>query len=212
VTRLAFVALALVLAGCGGDERGAGTATLWVTRDRGHTVLYEGKVPAGLTAMQALDRKLDIETRYGGRFVQAIQGLRGDAGEQRDWFWYVNGLEGDRSAGEYRLHAGDVEWWDYRSWKRQMRVPVVVGAWPKPVEGNVMVAALGTGTLAAARALARSIGATTRGHNRVLVTRRRVLFHGTQSHGRVSFVISARDAQRLAAHPELAKMRYEGLR
>ena len=40
----------------------------------------EGTVPAGLTAMQALDRKLDVDTRYGGRFVQAIEGSRATRG------------------------------------------------------------------------------------------------------------------------------------
>jgi Zn-dependent alcohol dehydrogenase len=45
--------LVLALAGCGG-EHGHGTATLWVTSDRGAHVLYAGKVPAGLTAIQAL--------------------------------------------------------------------------------------------------------------------------------------------------------------
>ena len=32
-----------------------------------------------------------------------------------------------------RLRAGDVEWWDFRSWKGgAMIVPVVVGAFPEP--------------------------------------------------------------------------------
>ena len=70
--RVALLLLALVAAG-GGGAREHGTATLWVTRDRGAHVLYAGTVPAGLTAMQALDRKRDITTRYGGRFVQSIE-------------------------------------------------------------------------------------------------------------------------------------------
>ena len=89
-------------------------------------------VPAGLTALQALDREVDVETRYGGRYVEAIDGLEGDLGAQRDWFYFVNGIEGDRSAADYRLRDGDVAWWDYRSWREQMREPVVVGAFPEP--------------------------------------------------------------------------------
>ena len=38
----------------------------------------------------------------------------------------MNGIEGDRSAAEVRLDPGDIEWWDYRSWARQMRQPVCV--------------------------------------------------------------------------------------
>src|SRR5262249_1585057 len=82
----AVLLLALFLAGCGAGEGGHGTATLWVTRDHGGQVLYTGTVPAGLTAMQALERKLKVSTRYGGRFVQSIDGVSGSASGQRDWF------------------------------------------------------------------------------------------------------------------------------
>jgi hypothetical protein len=119
------------LAGGGGDD--GGTATLWVTRDRGAEVMLVREVPAGLTAMQALDREADVETRYGGRFVQAINGVEGSPGGGRDWFYFVNGYEADRSAAEYRLRDGDVEWWDLRSWRAgDERVPLVIGAFPEP--------------------------------------------------------------------------------
>ena len=36
-------------------------------------------VPAGRAVLQALDREADIETRYGGRFVQAIDGVEGSS-------------------------------------------------------------------------------------------------------------------------------------
>lgn len=128
--RAVLVLFAAVLAGCGGE--GKGKATIWITRDRGERVLLERQVPAGLTAMQALDRVADIDTRYGGRYVQAINGVKGSLTARRDWFYFINGYEADRGAAEYRLHEGDVEWWDFRSWKRTMRVPVVVGAFPEP--------------------------------------------------------------------------------
>jgi hypothetical protein len=130
VNRLALVLAAVALAGCSGGE--SGKATLWITRDRGAHVLVAKQVPAGLTAMQALDRVADLDTRYGGRYVQAIDGLAGSLSSRRDWFYFVNGYEGDRSAAEYRLRPGDVEWWDFRSWRTQMREPVVVGAFPEP--------------------------------------------------------------------------------
>lgn len=121
---------AAVLAGCGAaDNR---NATIWITRDRGEHVLAVRKVPSGLTAMQALDRVADITTRYSGKYVQSIDGIGGSLAKQRDWFYFVNGYEGDRSAAEYRLHKGDVEWWDFRSWKDAQRQQVVVGAFPEP--------------------------------------------------------------------------------
>jgi hypothetical protein len=104
-----------------------------VTRDRGAHVLYVSNVPAGLTAMQALARVRTVHTRYAGRFVQSINGLGGSLAKQNDWFYFINGIEADRSAAEVKLHPGDVEWWDFRHWTgKTMSVPVVVGAFPEP--------------------------------------------------------------------------------
>ena len=128
---VALLLAAFALAGCGGAERN-GTATLWVTRDRGTVVMVDAKVAAGQTLIRALRSKTDVETRYGGRFVQAIDGVEGSLAKRHDWFWLVNGLAGDRSAAEYRLRAGDVAWWDYRDWSRDADLAVVVGAFPEP--------------------------------------------------------------------------------
>jgi hypothetical protein len=127
---LILVLAVAALAGCGGEN--GGTATLWITRDKGAHVVLERKVPAGLTAMQALDRIAAIKTRYSGRYVQSINGIEGSIAARSDWFYFINGYEADRSAAEYRLHDGDVEWWDFRSWRARMREPVVVGAFPEP--------------------------------------------------------------------------------
>jgi hypothetical protein len=130
VTRLVLVLAVAALTGCGGES--GGKATLWITRDRGAHVILERRVPAGLTAMQALDRMAQIKTRYAGRYVQSINGIDGSVAARSDWFYFINGYEGDRSAAEYRLREGDVEWWDFRSWRSRMREPVVVGAFPEP--------------------------------------------------------------------------------
>jgi len=137
VTVRRIAALLLVagsLAGCGGVGGGttAGTATLWITRDRGTVLLVDAKVAAGQTLMRALRTKAHVETRYGGRYVQSIDGISGSLSAQHDWFWFVNGLAGDRSAAEYVLHPGDVAWWDYRDWSHDPELAVVVGAFPEP--------------------------------------------------------------------------------
>jgi hypothetical protein len=133
---LAALAAVLVLAACGGGDGGGGisegTAALWVTRDQGSEVVLTATVPAGLTVLQALDREAEIETSYGGRFVQAIDGVEGSLAGQQDWFYFVNGIEPDVGAAEVELHAGDVAWWDFRSWAEVMEAPVVVGAFPEP--------------------------------------------------------------------------------
>ena len=168
--RRAFVALAVLvlLAGCGGpagDGAGEeGTATLWVTRDRGAELLVDTEVEAGQTLLRALAAEADVETRYGGRYVQSVNGIEGSLGEQHDWFWFLNGYEGDRSAASYRLRDGDVAWLDYRAWAREGEARVVVGAFPEPFlhgyEGRTRTAVVRfEGSRARATRLARQVGA-----------------------------------------------------
>jgi hypothetical protein len=131
---LSALAFVLLLAGCGGaagEEQG--TAQLWVTRDRGAQLLVDTRVEAGQTLMRALASQSDVKTRYGGRYVQSVNGIEGSLGQQRDWFWFVNGYEGDRSAASYKLRDGDVAWFDYRPWQREGEARLVVGAFPEPL-------------------------------------------------------------------------------
>ena len=127
----ALFVLAL-LAGCGGAGEEQGTAQLWVTRDRGAELLVEAEVDAGQTLMRALAAEAEVDTRFGGRYVQSVNGIEGSLGDQRDWFWFVNGYEGDRSAASYKLRDGDIAWLDYRGWEREGEARVVVGAFPEP--------------------------------------------------------------------------------
>lgn len=126
---------AVALAGCGGDAPtgDGGSARLLVTRDRGATLLLDVEVAAGQSLMRGLRGVADVEASYGGQFVDAIEGIESDASRQRDWFWFVNGILGDRSAASYRLHGGDVAWWDYREWEDDAEsLRVVVGVFPEP--------------------------------------------------------------------------------
>lgn len=222
--RLALPVVALLLAGCGG-QREHGTARLWITRDRGATVLYTGRVPAGVSALQALARARQVKTRYGGRFVQSIDGLEGSLAGERDWFYFVNGIEGDRSAAEYRLRPGDVEWWDYRSWRGALSVPIVIGAFPEPFlhgfDGHRLrtVVVFAHGSRRAAVAIARVVhgrlaSSTARGANAVVVfpkVRSAIAKRPGSPTAPVLLSLSPRDALRLARDPKLVRFRYQGV-
>lgn len=212
MNRLAVVLVALALAGCGGGGRGHGTATLWVTRDRGTHVVYSGKVPAGLNAIQTVERKLNVTTRYGGRYVQSIDGVAGSLGAQRDWFYFVDGVEGDRSAAEVRLHPGDVLWWDYRHWTPATEeIPAVAGAYPHPFLGHETRVA---GDPSIARAIARQVHGTV---GRLGGTRNAIVIDaklppGTVRiepfHGGYRLDLGTRIARRLADDPTALRYRF----
>jgi hypothetical protein len=134
----ALLAATLLLAGCGlgeGKELSGG-ADLRVTRDFGRVELGAARVAhvrEDQTVMRLLRSKFDVETRFGGHFVNGINGLEGQgSGGRADWFYFVNGVEADRGAAEYELSPGDRVQWDYRRWDAAMRVPAIVGAFPEP--------------------------------------------------------------------------------
>jgi len=137
IALLLFAALAA--AGCGlGPGKGLGDVELTVTRDYGTVPILHrtlGDVNESDTAMRALEGSADISTRYGGGFVQSIEGLEAQESVDRslDWFFFVDGVEATVGAADYQLHGGESVWWDYRDWSAAMRVPAVVGSWPQPL-------------------------------------------------------------------------------
>jgi hypothetical protein len=229
--RRAPLLVALAVAGWGGTPAGdEGTATLWITRDRGATVVHTATVPAGLTVLQALDREADVDTRYGGRFVQSVNGIEGSLSRGWDWFFFVNGVAADRGAAEYRLRAGEIAWWDYRRWSGTREEIVVVGAFPEPfVHGfagktpTVAVRYERPDQRAVARAIARLVRATSvapeatptpDGASLVRIVdgpRGRFVAEARSPQGPYTFTLSADAAERLAARPSLARFRYAGL-
>ena len=171
-TGFAAVALALLLAasaaavGCGlGPGEEVGEASLSVTRDFGAAPVAapaSEAVEESDTVMRVLERNAEIETRYGGGFVQGIDGLEADEGSAAgpmDWFFFVDGLESSVGAADFSLSGEEAIWWDYRNWSAAMRAPAVVGSWPAPFahgyEGRPRPVAVECEAAAAACDLAR---------------------------------------------------------
>lgn len=135
---IALLGAALATAGCGVGQGGdVGEVSLTITRDYGSKRVSgpaTDEVTEADTAMRVLDRNAGIVTRYGGAFVQSIDGIEGARrnGNPYDWFFYVNGLWAPVGAADYSLHGGEAIWWDYRNWSVGTRVSAVVGSWPQP--------------------------------------------------------------------------------
>jgi hypothetical protein len=138
----AVAALAAVLA-CGGCGLGPGSPTkgvsLTVTGGFGSrhvSTVSRTKVPGSETVMRMLERSFKISTRYGGGFVESINGLA-PSGGHTDWFYYVNGVQASKGAAATAVHAGDHIWWDLHDWSVTENIPAVVGSFPEPFTSGI---------------------------------------------------------------------------
>src|ERR1700691_938232 len=142
VLGLALVGL-LALAGCGlGPGPTPGGISLSVTQDFGALpVGYAGtpRVSGQETVMSLLMRNYDVKTRYGGGFVESVNGHAGGthAGDPIDWFYYGNGGEPPKGPADTNVRTGDRIWWDLHDWSQTDSIPAVVGSFPEPFVGGI---------------------------------------------------------------------------
>jgi len=135
---LALLCLVVLPIGCG---LGAGPAPsaieLTVTRSFGAHLVRSWSAPQAHgqeTVMSLLMRNTNVSTRFGGGFVEGIDGHSGgeSGGQPIDWFYYVNGVLAPQGATATNVHPGDHIWWDLHDWGETDRVPAVVGSFPQP--------------------------------------------------------------------------------
>jgi hypothetical protein len=132
-----LAAAALAACGAGAGKQSAG-ARLLVTADFGHRVLVREDRPevrGADTVMRLLQRNAKVTTRFGGGFVQSIDGLAGGqrAGRPVDWFFFVDGTLSERGAGDVRVSDGARIWWDHHDWgSGPGSGSAVVGSFPAP--------------------------------------------------------------------------------
>lgn len=109
-----------------------------VTSDFGKEIFVEETVVIGesTTALDALQQVAEVKTKHGGGFVSAIDGISSEYGgvnrDKRDWLFYINGMSVNIGAGQYILHPGDTEHWDFREWSFRQFVPAIIGDFPEP--------------------------------------------------------------------------------
>lgn len=112
------------------------TYRLLITQGYGQNILLEQEIPyeSHHNVMDALVLSgAQVETAYGGSFVQALEGLASQGGSKRqDWFFFVNGTFADVGALDYAPLPGDLIWWDYHGWQPGQSTNAVVGAYPAP--------------------------------------------------------------------------------
>jgi len=109
-----------------------------VTRDFGQELILDEtlEVPPGTSAMSALMKVADVDTAYGGGFVNSINGVHseftGGQSVQRDWFFYINGITSNAGALDYKMNDGDIQHWDFHDWSFHHFIPAIAGDFPEP--------------------------------------------------------------------------------
>jgi hypothetical protein len=143
LTLVCLASATLAVAGCGLGAGGTPTgAQLVVTQDfgtRSIADLPQPQIGGSDTVMRLLSRNLKVTTRYGGGFVQSVDGLSGGTkgGRPVDWFYYVNGVEADKGSTSTKVRKTDMIWWDHHDWGATNRIPAVVGSFPAPFRSGV---------------------------------------------------------------------------
>ena len=128
---------ALALAGCTVGTAPETSLRLLVTEEFGTVPVEERDTPdnsASDTVMRLLQRNTTVETRFGGGFVQSIEGRAGgrEGGRPYDWFYYVNGVQAEKGATSVKVRPSDRIWWDRHDWGATQQIPAVVGSFPEP--------------------------------------------------------------------------------
>jgi len=140
ITAFLLAVAALCACSAPSSEKEAGVITVRVvtTQNFGQELMFDEtlEVLPGTSAMAALIKVAEVETAYGGGFVNAINGVRsGSTGSQSmkmDWFFYVNGIQASIGALDYELYDGDIQHWDFRDWSFHHFIPAIVGDFPEP--------------------------------------------------------------------------------
>jgi hypothetical protein len=139
---LALILATLQLGGCA-TESPAGTnesiaVRVVVSKDFGQQILLdrELEMPVGSSSMAALKQVAEVETAYGGGFVNSINGFSseftGGQEKQYDWLVYFNGIQSNAGALDYTMHHGDVQRWDFHHWNFRIFIPAIIGDFPEP--------------------------------------------------------------------------------
>ncbi|WP_101844123.1 DUF4430 domain-containing protein [Halobacillus sp. Marseille-P3879] len=126
-----FISLlaAALLAGCqsegGQEEEGSQeadqeqeiTIEVEISENEGEEVISteEHSVEEGSVLMDVMEDNYEIEEEEG--FINSIEGIRAEDGEEKAWMYTINGEDASVGANEYEVEEGDEINFDFQSWE-----------------------------------------------------------------------------------------------
>jgi hypothetical protein len=139
ITLVIACLFAALLSGCQSPPSSEIKVKVIVTQDFGNKIMLDKSVTvaSGSNAMDALEKLVTVETKYGGGFIASINGVRSQYPEtNKDWFFNINGISANIGMLDYKLCDGDIEHWDFHDWRFLPFVPAIVGDFPQPFLGG----------------------------------------------------------------------------
>ncbi|MFG6148654.1 DUF4430 domain-containing protein [Halobacillus sp. B23F22_1] len=93
------------------------TIEVEVSEDEGEEVISteEHSVEEGTILMDVMEDNYEIEQEEG--FINSIEGISAEDGEQKAWMYTINGEEASVGANEYEVEEGDEINFDFQSWE-----------------------------------------------------------------------------------------------
>ncbi|GGF09086.1 hypothetical protein GCM10010954_04410 [Halobacillus andaensis] len=93
------------------------TIEVEVSEDEGEEVISteEHSVEEGTLLLDVMEENYEIEQEEG--FINSIEGISAEDGEQKAWMYTVNGEEATVGANEYEVEKGDEINFDFQSWE-----------------------------------------------------------------------------------------------
>ncbi|MCT4604659.1 MAG: DUF4430 domain-containing protein [Marinisporobacter sp.] len=135
---LLTLAMMCTFIGCGQEASAKNEKVeVIVSRDFGNDTLSKKDVDFSkdISVMEVMEKDFDIETAYGGGFINGINGLKSEFTglknkKKVDWFYYVNGILSEVGPEDYYLEPKDLVIWDYHNWDNNIYGSSMIGAYP----------------------------------------------------------------------------------
>ncbi len=147
VSVLIIMIVTLGLVGCEQNEvsETSGNIDIIISKDFANEKIESASLKhiKNYSVMDYMQENFQIETAYGGGFVNAINGIKSGFTDKKkkeklDWFYYINGRLADIGCDDYFPLPNDVVIWDYHSWEYSNYVSNIVGAYPKNFTNKCM--------------------------------------------------------------------------
>ncbi|MFD1018533.1 DUF4430 domain-containing protein [Thalassobacillus hwangdonensis] len=92
-------------------------AEVVISKENGEEILQEKEIEfeEGQSLMEVMKANFEVEESDG--FITGVEGVSAEEGEEKAWFYTINGEEAMVGANDYELESGDQIAFDFHAWE-----------------------------------------------------------------------------------------------